>query len=140
MHAEKIGSTQNSLQRQLSDEIRRRQLDELGVIATSAELRVFGEHGSCSGAWTAAECRMFEGLLLRVFEANKSALIFNQGVLVNMGAMHFRGTCRYLLVSGNKAGMYYWKSRIRSLDSPTLRQLAGLIWRSGAYGLMRRPC
>jgi len=135
-----MGSTQNALQRQFSDRIRRSQLDELGVVATPAELRVFGDNEDWSKAWTAVECRVFEELLLKVFEANRSALIFNQSMLVSMGAMRFRGVCRHLLTKGNEAGMYYWKSRIRRLDTPNLRQLAGLIWRSGAYRLMRRPC
>jgi len=140
MHAEKIGSLRNRHQRQYSDLIRGRQVAELGVSATPEEVRVLGEHGSPGATWTAAECQALEELLLRIFEANKKSAVFDQGILVGMGVAHFRGTCRQLLLNGNAAGRYYWRSQIRRLDAPTMRELVGLIWRSLGFATVGRPC
>jgi hypothetical protein len=140
MHAEKIGTVRNDQQRRYSDLIRSRQLAELGVSATPAEVRVLGEHGSPQATWTLADCQALEQLLLRIFESNKKSGVFDQGMLVGMGVAHFRGTCRHLLLNGNGAGRYYWRSRIRRLDVPTMRELVGLIWRSFGFGTVGRFC
>ena len=138
VHADRIGVMQNDLQRFFSSLIRKRQLDELGVTATSQDIQVLDEHERSVATWAAVDCRRFEDLLHRIVEANSKVVIFNKDVLSEVGAGHFREVCRQLLLNGNRAGLYYWKSRMMIVDPATLRQRVGMIYRSSTYALRRR--
>ena len=133
-HTGKIGRTRKPLQQELSNVVRQRQLAELGVTATAQELSVFGDHNTLAEPWTLKECETFEALLLRIFDANTEACVYDQDTLVRMGVHRFRATCRQLLIAGNRAGRYYWRSKIRRLDDPSLRQIIGLALRSLSSG------
>lgn len=129
-HDGKIGRSATARQRTFSDRVRRRQLDELGVETDAEEFALFGQLSMDACAWTTAECETLEHLLLRIFEANARKRIFDPRVLVRTGSARFREKCRQLLIAGNPAGRYYWRSAMRRLDDPTPRQLSGLLVRS----------
>jgi hypothetical protein len=130
LHPGKIGSTHNSLQQEYSDLVRRRQFAELGIVASTEEMKAFVGPSAHAKRWTVEDCRLLEGLLLRIFSANAALSIFEQDVLVRIGVEHFRGTCRQLLLLGNNSGRYYWRSALRRLDRPSIRNIIGLAYRS----------
>jgi len=134
-HRQKIGYTRNFLQRQLSNVIRQRQLAELGITASAEEVECFAGPEACPERWTVEDCRVLESLLLRVFSANRALSIFDQDVLVRVGVERFRGSCRQLLVAGNRSGQYYWRSKLKRLGNMSFRERAGLILRSILVGL-----
>jgi glycosyltransferase involved in cell wall biosynthesis len=138
-HDGKIGRRDQPQQRAMSNRIRRRQLDELGVTATDDDVRLLGELDAPGCAWTAGDCEAFDALLLSIFAANARARIYDQAILVAMGCSRFRGKCRQLLVDGNKAGRYYWRSAARRVDDPTVRELAGMAVRSLLADRARAP-
>lgn len=129
-HENKLGRTRKPMQQQLSDLVRARQLNELGLAVSSRQLQLFCEHQSGAMHWSIRDCREFESLLLHIFDANERTLLFDREILVSTGAAHFRAACRELLMAGNPAGRYYWRSRIKLKDKPTIRQYAGLFLRS----------
>jgi len=129
-HENKLGRRRKPMQQELSDLVRARQLNELGLAVTSQQLQLFSEHQSKAAHWSVKDCQGFESLLLDIFRANERSLIFDRQTLVSMGAAHFRATCRQLLIAGNAAGRYYWRSSIKRLDGPSIRQLLGLAYRS----------
>jgi hypothetical protein len=133
-HVSKVGRTRNTLQRELSDVVRSRQLQELGVQASEREFRALAEHEGMTGAWTEQDCEAFDSLLTKVFEANREKRLFCHSELVRCGTRRFRGTCRQLLMAGNSAGRYYWRSAARLLGTTTLRQRLGLRVRSILMG------
>jgi glycosyltransferase involved in cell wall biosynthesis len=138
VHDDRTGVRQNDLQRHFSSLVRKRQLHELGVAATPQELQMLDDRERCVATWTVADCRRFEVLLSRIIEANSKALIFNQAVLSDIGAGCFRELCRQMLISGNEAGLYYWKSRLMLADGGTFRQRLGMAYRSSTYAVRRR--
>jgi len=129
-HEGKIGRRGRPQQQALSNLIRQRQLEELGVNFTAEELKMFSEQDVDTRSWTADDCAVFDELLLRIFDTNSRALVFDQRILVSMGCGRFRESCRQLLISGNRAGRYYWRSRIRRIDDLTPWQLTGLVLQS----------
>ena len=133
-HSGKIGSTSNGLQRAYSDRVRERQLKELGLVAESGDLRLLGEHETSVDHWVRENIEGFESLLLRIFHANQQVQIYDQEILITMGAARFRELCRRIFLVGNRTGRYYWRSRLRHLDEPTVRQLAGLAFRMITVG------
>lgn len=137
-HENKLGRTRKPMQQELSDLVRTRQLNELGLAVTSRQLQLLSEHQSEAAHWSVRDCQEFESLLLDIFRANERALIFDRQTLISLGAAHFRATCRQLLIAGNPAGRYYWRSRIKLNDNPTLRQYAGLFLRSMAARIQDR--
>ncbi len=130
VHSGKIGATQDALQKEHSDEVRRRQLVELGVTATTQEIRALGEHTALATAWTKSDLKSFESVLLKIIAANSTALAFNHNVLRRMGANSFRGTCRQLLIARNDVGRLYWQSPLRQYVTPSSRQSLGMIVRT----------
>jgi hypothetical protein len=130
LHPAKIGSTHSSLQQELSDVVRHLQLAELEIAASTHELSIFVGPSAQAEMWTGEDCRMLEALLLRIFSANAALSMYAQDVLVRMGVEHFRGICRQLLVAGNSSGRYYWRSALRRIDRPSIRNFIGLAYRS----------
>jgi len=129
-HGNKIGVTRKNVQTTLSNEIRARQMAELGVDGSAAEMEVFNRAAVSEPARDENDLRNFESLLFKIFEANRTKGIFNQQLLETMGASHFRGLCRDALVRGNRFGRYYWRSGIAQLDHCTMREWLGLVYRS----------
>lgn len=129
-HDQKIGRNAKRRQQDLSNMVRQRQLEELGIAVAADELTVFGDHETPPRHWTSKEVGTFETLLRRVFAANLTARLFDQEILVRMGSERFRETCRQLLIVGNSAGRFYWHSTLRQFDKPSPRQLGGLALRS----------
>ncbi len=137
-HENKLGRTRRSMQQELSDLVRVRQLNELGLAVTSRQLQLFSEFLTEAAQWSVRDCQDFEAFLLDIFRANERASIFDQRTLVSIGAANFRATCRRLLIAGNPAGQYYWRSQIKLKDKPTLRQYVGLSLRSMAARIQDR--
>jgi hypothetical protein len=123
------------LQQELSNGIRQRQLREIGIDATPAELKLFGEHEAPPAGWTLDHIQRLETLFLRVFDANAKAHVFDHKTLTAQGAARFRGACRELLIARKTAGRYYWRSKIRLYDLAGWKQIAGLAIRSAVPGL-----
>lgn len=134
-HENKLGKTRKQLQKELSDLVRTRQLHELGLTVSSRQLQLFSEHQTKEGRWSISDCQEFESFLLEIFDANDRSSIFDQETLISMGAANFRAICRELLLEGDRAGLYYWQSRIRIIDKPTITQYLGLLYRSMALQL-----
>lgn len=129
-HAGKIGKTRKPLQQEFSDLIRQRQLLELGITPTANQLKLLAEHEINSTQWTIQDCKDFERILLQVFAFNSKRTVFQQDTLCRIGISRFRGTCRQLLLAGNPAGQYYWRSKIRRKDRMTIKEFFGLAIRS----------
>ena len=133
-HGAKLGRTRKELQISLSDRIRRRQLEELGFVFDARQLRLFCEQEAGPCAWNCADVEGYDELLKNIFRANSAARIFDQKTLVETGVVGFRSLCRQLLMAGNPAGRYYWRSETRRLDTPTTRALLGMAFRSVFLG------
>jgi hypothetical protein len=129
-HPKKIGRTERSTQEELSDAIRRRQLDELGVDYTVDEVRAFNRAAGGFPAGSILDLHHYESILLKVFKSNKERRIFEPDLLQSLGAGRFRAWCREALIRGQKWGRYYWHSKVRSFDSCPFRQKLGFVWRS----------
>lgn len=142
-HRMKICRTMRPEQKRLSDEIRKRQLDELEVTYTDEELQAFHMVGSGGLAEGVSDLKHYETMLLKIFIQNKVRLIFDQAILQRLGAGHFRHQCWAHLVRGRRIGNYYWRSQMKNYDASfPLARKAGLALRSvicRIYG-ERWPC
>lgn len=129
-HPMKIGRTRNALQRQLSQEIRERQLHELSVSWNNDEFSALNRaaHGDLPTSLTDLRC--YESLLLKVFSGNDQRNIFHQATLETSGARCFRNWCRSALTYNHAHGRYYWRSPMRRFDRLTVREKSGLLLRS----------
>ncbi len=130
-HRAKIGRTKRSKQMMLSDEIRRRQLDELGVIYTDAELAAF--NAGAGGVFlqgTVEQLASYDRMVGKIIAANQAKNLFHQPTLERIGAAKLRGLCRMALLQHNPAGRYYWRSQLRALDDMSFRDRLGLMYRS----------
>ena len=129
-HPMKIGRTKRPKQQELSNEVRKRQLDELGVKYEGAELIAFNRAADDRPPESSDELRHYEMILLKIFNSNRTRPIFYQQVLQLIAARRFRARCREALLKNKSWGRYYWRSKLRPFDAVTLREKAGLIFRS----------
>ncbi|WP_262964920.1 glycosyltransferase [Methylobacter psychrophilus] len=129
-HSGKIGNTRKSYQQDLSNDIRKRQLKELGVEFTEQEFQVFNADENTIKKWTVDDFKYYEAMLLKILEANTKTQIFNHILLVKQGIDNFRGYCRLALIFHNSAGKYYWQSTLKKSDSITKKQFFGLLIRT----------
>ena len=116
-HEMKLSRKVSPTQRGFSDEIRKRQLDELEVAYTDEELEAFHNVGSGIFGKDVRDITNYESVLLKIFERNKDKCIFDQSLLQKVGASHFRHLCWADLVQGRKSGRYYWRSQMKNFDT-----------------------
>lgn len=129
-HPMKIGRTRRPKQEEMSNETRKRQLDELGVHYNADELRAFNQAAGGFAPKEEADLRHYEAILLKIFRVNRERAIFDQATLQSFGARRFRAWCRDGLIRRLKWGRYYWHSDIRSYDYASPREICGLLYRS----------
>lgn len=130
-HDAKLGRIKKHKQQELSNEIRKRQLDELGVNNTTEELMAFNAgaaHGLPNA--TCGQLAAYDRMVCKIVAANKLKGIFHQATLERMCAAKLRALCRRALLDGNPAGRYYWRSELRKLDECPLKHMFGLVYRS----------
>lgn len=129
-HKGKIGNTQKAYQQELSNTIRRRQLKQLQVNFTGHELETFCADESAAAKWDKVDLVSYESILRKIFERNEEVSNFDQNMLVSIGVSSFRGKCRLLLLEGSGVGRYYWQSKLKCLDNPSMKQRIGMFVRS----------
>lgn len=131
VHREQMGKTQKNKMWMESNEIRQRQLDELGVDYSAEELKAFniGASGAFPNA-TVNQLAAYDRVVNKIIEANKVKNIFDQTTLSKIGAAKLRGLCRVALLENNPSGRYYWRSQLRTLDDISIRQRIGILYRS----------
>lgn len=129
-HASKISRTVKPDQKRLSDRRRESQLKELGVQLSTEEIRLFNSRGSMVTEKIDNEVKLFEQVLLKIIEANKGKSVFNESLLESSCALRFRDLCREKLISGDKSGLYYWRSSLKEFDNSTSKSNLGLVYRS----------
>lgn len=129
-HENQMSQTRLTKMQDESNEVRRRQLSELGVSYNDLELRAFNQAAGGVLAEGETDLRHYEAILLKIFEANLNRAIFNQPILQTLGVRRFRGWCREALVRKQGWGKYYWKSKIRNYDDCSYREKLGLALRS----------
>ena len=129
-HGEAIGKTRKSEQEALASMVRQRQLDEIDVSYTAAELNAFNIFAGMASRFKSEQLPDLESILLKIIEANRDVNIYDQTVLEQSVAARYRGVCRMLLLNGNRKGLCYWKSSLRKYDQVSFRQLLGMFVRS----------
>lgn len=126
-HQGKIGRNHKPLQQELSDLIRRRQLLELGLKPSAKQLNILGKHEVDTGCWTKVEFKVFDKLLIEIFEANLIKNKFDQRILTHEGISRFREICKQAILEGKSAGYYYWSSNVRCFDNRSVKMLVKLM-------------
>ena len=95
-----------------------------------AELIAFNRAADDRPPESSDELRHYEMILLKIYNSNRTRPIFYQQVLQLIAARRFRARCREALLKNKSWGRYYWRSKLRPFDAVTLREKAGLIFRS----------
>ena len=129
-HSGKIGIQHKSQQEELSNTIRLRQINELQVRYTKAEIDAFNLASGMVNKFSAQQLNPLESIYLRIIQANKICNIYNHKILQEQIATKYRGVCRHLLCKGDCIGMQYWRSEIRKFDTVSYLGKIGLIYRS----------
>jgi glycosyltransferase involved in cell wall biosynthesis len=129
-HDTKLTRTYTTKYQEYSNGIRKRQLDELGVLYTVEELIIFNKVSCSHLLKNIAELKDYENILLKIFKCNEKMEIFNQEYLQQNGAKYFHSACYNMLKNNNNQGKYYWKSLIRKYDKISFRFKLGMIYRS----------
>ena len=130
LHGSRIGVTRKDVQTRLSNEIRARQFAELGLAPTEEERDAFNAAASGVGLSAPAQFRAFESVVLKIVGANRERRIFDQAALERAAGHSMFGACRGALLAGNRAGAFFWRSRLRAFAQLTPRLYAGLIYRT----------
>lgn len=129
-HGNKISTTLKPEQKKLSDRVRKWQLEKLRVELSTRELNVFNTIVNGVSENTHDKIKLFEMALLKIIDANKLHGNYNQSLLETTSALKFRNLCREELISGNKLGLYYWQSTLKTYDHNNLKSNLGLAYRS----------
>lgn len=129
-HSMKIGNTRKGNQEEFSNVVRKRQLDELGVLYNEEELAAFNWGASPDGHFLEGMLEAYDSLGTKILAANMKRPIFNIDILPRLLASRFHRLCTIHLQNGFYSGRYYWRSTLRRHHKLSSRQWAGLLFRS----------
>jgi glycosyltransferase involved in cell wall biosynthesis len=129
-HNEKISIRNKNQQEDLSNIIRKRQLDELQISYSEQELASFNIACGMLIDFKAEQLKDLESIYLKILNANQKYSLFEQNILQRSIAKTFRVICMMILCQRNLAGNAYWSSNIRKYDTITFRQRMALFYRT----------